>query len=228
MIERARASASRGDPDNVTLERRQSRAPRRGGLDSPECAGSNGAIAMSRDIVRAPPRFGWPTVREQATRAATRRPSAGGARGRAGARRFVGGDLGRRHSHRRVRFLRRAKPGVRIVAAEPLPGRPVQGRARSRTVSCRDFYPHSRRPFVVSNRERWRRRSSSEREGVLAGPSSGAILAVASARAKRSEADRALARGAEVPLDRPVLPTDGRWRTSSDGERWCERAARGI
>src|SRR5207247_6520410 len=80
------------------------------------------------------------------------------------------------------RYLRRAKPGVRIVAAEPLPGESVQG-LRSLDDG---FVPEVFDPsllddrYVVSNRDAViTARELLEREGILAGPSSGAVLWVA-------------------------------------------------
>ena len=107
------------------------------------------------------------------------------------------------------RFLRRAKPSVRIIAAEPLPGEAVQG-LRSLDDG---FVPEIFDPtllddrYVVANRDAvGMARELLEREGVLAGPSSGAVLWVA-ARVARS-----MERGTIVAL----LP-DGGWKYLSEG-----------
>ena len=107
------------------------------------------------------------------------------------------------------RFLRRAKPGVRIIAAEPLPGEAVQG-LRSLDDG---FVPEIFDPtllddrYVVANRDAVETaRELLEREGVLAGPSSGAILWVAARVAETME------RGTIVAL----LP-DGGWKYLSTG-----------
>jgi [CysO sulfur-carrier protein]-thiocarboxylate-dependent cysteine synthase len=107
------------------------------------------------------------------------------------------------------RFLRREKPGVRIVAAEPLPGELVQG-LRSLDDG---FVPEIFDPevlddrYVVSNREAIEAaRELLAREGIFAGPSSGAILSVAARVAST------LGSGTIVAL----LP-DGGWKYLSSG-----------
>jgi cysteine synthase B len=199
-------------PDNVTLERRQLVALHGAEvIDSPGALGSNGAIAMARDIVARDPRFVMadqyaneanPRVHEETTgpevlEAVPELDVFVAGLGTGGTLTGVG------------RFLRRAKPGVRIVAAEPLPGEGVQGLR-----SLEDgFVPEIFDPsllddrFVVSNREAVETaRELLEREGVLAGPSSGAILAVATRVARTME------RGTIVAL----LP-DGGWKYLSTG-----------
>ena len=199
-------------PDNVTLERRQLVALHGAEvIDSPGAQGSNGAIAMARDIVARDPRFVMadqyaneanPRVHEETTgpevlEAVPELDVFVAGLGTGGTLTGVG------------RFLRRAKPGVRIVAAEPLPGEAVQG-LRSLDDG---FVPEIFDPtllddrFVVSNREAVETaRELLEREGVLAGPSSGAILAVATRVAKTME------QGTIVAL----LP-DGGWKYLSTG-----------
>jgi cysteine synthase len=107
------------------------------------------------------------------------------------------------------RFLRRAKPGVRIVAAEPLPGEAVQG-LRSLDDG---FVPEIFDPsvlddrYVVSNREALETsRELLAREGIFAGPSSGAILTVAGRVAAGMESGTIVA----------LLP-DGGWKYLSAG-----------
>ena len=108
------------------------------------------------------------------------------------------------------RYLREHKPGVRIVAAEPLPGELVQG-LRSLEEG---FIPEILDPslidakYLVSNRDAIAAlRELVFREGIFAGPSCGAVL-VAAARV----AERDGRRGTIVAL----LP-DGGWKYLSAG-----------
>ena len=107
------------------------------------------------------------------------------------------------------RYLRRAKPGVRIVAAEPLPGEAVQGLRSLDDGFVPEIFdpPSSTTGSSWRIATRWRRRASCwSCEGVLAGPSSGAILHVAARVARTME------RGTIVAL----LP-DGGWKYLSTG-----------
>ena len=199
-------------PDNVTLERRQLVALHGAEvIDSPGALGSNGAIALARELVARDPQFVMadqyanpanPRVHEETTG-----PEILDAVPELDV--FVAG-LGTGGTLTGVgRFLRRAKPGVRIVAAEPLPGEAVQG-LRSLDDG---FVPEIFDPallddrYVVANRDAVETaRELLEREGVLAGPSSGAILWVAARVAEQME------RGTIVAL----LP-DGGWKYLSTG-----------
>ncbi|MGZ6272564.1 MAG: pyridoxal-phosphate dependent enzyme, partial [Candidatus Limnocylindrales bacterium] len=109
------------------------------------------------------------------------------------------------------RRLREARPEVRIVAAEPLPGERVQG-LRS---MAEGFVPEIFDPaqldarYLVSNADALRvLRELAAREGVFGGVSSGAALAVALRVAAQME------RGTVV-----VLLADGGWKYLSD-ELW--------
>ena len=199
-------------PDNVTLERRQLVALHGAEvIDSPGSAGSNGAIALARELVARDPQFVMadqyanpanPRVHEETTG-----PEILDAVPELDV--FVAG-LGTGGTLTGVgRFLRRTKPGVRIVAAEPLPGEAVQG-LRSLDDG---FVPEIFDPtllddrYVVANRDAVETaRELLEREGVLAGPSSGAILWVAARVAETME------QGTIVAL----LP-DGGWKYLSTG-----------
>jgi cysteine synthase len=199
-------------PDNVTVERRALIALHGAEvIDSPGALGSNGAIALARDLVARDPRFVMadqyanpanPRVHEETTG-----PEILDAVPELDV--FVAG-LGTGGTLTGVgRFLRRAKPGVRIVAAEPLPGEAVQG-LRSLDDG---FVPEIFDPsilddrYVVSNAEAiTTARELLALEGIFAGPSSGAILTVA-ARVARS-----MDRGTIVAL----LP-DGGWKYLSAG-----------
>jgi [CysO sulfur-carrier protein]-thiocarboxylate-dependent cysteine synthase len=107
------------------------------------------------------------------------------------------------------RFLKRARPGVRIVAAEPLPGEQVQGLRSLEEGYVPPVLDQSVLDdrFLVGNREALVgvRRLMSE-EGIFAGVSSGAALAVA----LRIAAD--LDSGSVV-----VLLADGGWKYLSTG-----------
>jgi cysteine synthase B len=199
-------------PDNVTLERRQLIALHGAEvIDSPGALGSNGAIALARELVARDPQFVMadqyanpanPRVHEETTG-----PEILDAVPELDV--FVAG-LGTGGTLTGVgRFLRRAKPGVRMVAAEPLPGEAVQG-LRSLDEG---FVPEIFDPtvlddrYVVANREAVATaRELLELEGVLAGPSSGAILHVA------AQVAASMDRGAIVAL----LP-DGGWKYLSTG-----------
>lgn len=199
-------------PVNVTVERRALIALHGAEvIDSPGALGSNGAIALARDLVARDPRFVMadqyanpanPRVHEETTG-----PEILDAVPELDV--FVAG-LGTGGTLTGVgRFLRRAKPGVRIVAAEPIPGEAVQG-LRSLDDG---FIPEVFDPtvlddrYVVSNREAVAMaRELLEQEGIFAGPSSGAILAVAARVAGTME------QGTIVAL----LP-DGGWKYLSAG-----------
>jgi cysteine synthase B len=199
-------------PDNVTLERRQLIALHGAEvIDSPGPLGSNGAIALARSLVERDPRFVMadqyanpanPRVHEETTG-----PEILDAVPELDV--FVAG-LGTGGTLTGVgRFLRRAKPGVRIVAAEPLPGEAVQG-LRSLDDG---FVPEIFDPsvlddrYVVSNREALETaRELLSREGIFAGPSSGAILTVAARVAADMDAGTIVA----------LLP-DGGWKYLSAG-----------
>ena len=121
------------------------------------------------------------------------------------------------------RFLKRARPGVRIVAAEPLPGEQVQG-LRSLDEGfvppvldasvLDDRYLVSNRDAVVGVRRLLRE------EGIFAGLSSGPRWRwrLRVAREMDSGIDRRAARRRrlEVPLDRPV----GRATSTSSRTSW--------
>src|SRR4051812_42390911 len=169
-------------PDNVTNERRQMAALFGAEvIDSPGHLGSNGAIALAKHLVAKDPRFVMPYQYGNDANPRAHEETTGpeiladcpevdvfvAGLGTSGTLMGVG------------RYLRRAKPGVRIVAAEPLPGELVQG-LRSLDDG---FVPEIFDPsvlddrYVVSNREALETsRELLAREGIFAGPSSGAIL----------------------------------------------------
>jgi len=199
-------------PDNVTTERRQLLALHGAEvIDSPGHLGSNGAVALARDLIARDPRFVMadqyanpanPRIHE-----ATTGPEVLAAVPEIDV--FVAG-LGTGGTLMGVgRYLRRAKPGVRIIAAEPIPGENVQG---LRSIE-EGFVPEIFDPsvldarYVVSNRDALAMaRELLAREGIFAGPSSGAILLVAARVAKEMDAGTIVA----------LLP-DGGWKDLSAG-----------
>jgi cysteine synthase B len=107
------------------------------------------------------------------------------------------------------RYLRETKPGVRIVAAEPLPGEAVQG-LRSLDEG---FVPEILDPtmldakYLVSNRDAVAAlRDLVFKEGIFGGPSCGAVLVAAAREAKRMSGGTVVA----------LLP-DGGWKYLSAG-----------
>jgi cysteine synthase len=199
-------------PDNVTSERRQLAAVFGAEIiDSPGALGSNGAIALAKRLVAEDPRYVMPyqygneanpRVHEETTgpEILADCPEIDV---------FVAG-LGTGGTLMGVaRFFRRAKPSVRIIAAEPLPGENMQG-LRSLDEG---FVPEILDPslldgkFLVSNRDAVAAlRDLVRLEGIFAGPSCGAVL-VAAARVAAS-----MERGTIVTL----LP-DGGWKYLSVG-----------
>jgi [CysO sulfur-carrier protein]-thiocarboxylate-dependent cysteine synthase len=199
-------------PDNVTNERRQMAALYGAEvIDSPGSLGSNGAIALAKHLVSKDERFVMPyqygnPANPQAHYETT------GPEILADCPEidvFVAG-LGTAGTLMGVsRYLREQKPGVRVVAAEPLPGEHVQG-LRSLDEG---FIPEILDPslidakYLVSNRDAIAAlRDLVFREGIFAGPSCGAVL-VAAARVARE-----MTAGTIVAL----LP-DGGWKYLSAG-----------
>ena len=200
-------------PDNVTNERRQMAALFGAEvIDSPGRARqSNGAIALAKHLVSKDERFVMPyqygnPANPQAHYETT------GPEILADCPEidvFVAG-LGTGGTLMGVsRYLREHKPGVRIVAAEPLPGELVQG-LRSLEEG---FIPEILDPslidakFLVSNRDAIAAlRDLVFREGIFGGPSCGAVLVAAARVATEMESGTIVA----------LLP-DGGWKYLSAG-----------
>ena len=198
-------------PDNVTQERRQLLGLFGAEIiDSPGELGSNGAIALAKHLVEVDSRFVMPyqygnpeniraheeTTAEEIIADCPEVDVFVAGLGTGGT--LVG--VGRR--------LRRHHPGVRIYAAEPLPGENVQG-LRSLDEG---FIPEIFDPsildgkFLVSNAESIQAlRDLTEREGVFGGVSSGGALVVAARVARQME------HGTIV-----VLLADGGWKYLSE------------
>ena len=199
-------------PDNVTAERRQVAALFGAEIiDSPGAKGSNGAIAMAKEIAASDPRFVMPYQYGNPANPLAHYETTGpeiladcpeidvfvAGLGTSGTLMGTG------------RYLRERKPGVRIVAAEPLPGENVQG-LRSLDEG---FVPEILDPdlldakYLVSNRDAVAAlRDLVFKEGVFAGPSCGAVLVAAAREAKRMDAGTIVA----------LLP-DGGWKYLSAG-----------
>ena len=199
-------------PDNVTPERRQVAALFGAEIiDSPGHLGSNGAIALAKDLAARDARFVMPyqygnpanpRAHEETTgpEILADCPEVDAVVAGLG----TGGTL-----MGVARFFRRAKAGVRIIAAEPLPGEAVQG-LRSLEEG---FVPEILDPdlldakLLVSNRDAVAAvRDLIALEGIFAGPSSGAVLVAAARVAREMDAGTIVA----------ILP-DGGWKYLSAG-----------
>lgn len=199
-------------PDNVTPERRQVAALFGAEIiDSPGRLGSNGAIALAKDLAARDPRFVMPyqygnpanpRAHEEATgpEILADCPEVDAVVAGLG----TGGTL-----MGISRFFRRAKPRVRVIAAEPLPGEAVQG-LRSLDEG---FVPEILDPtlldakYLVSNRDAVAAiRDLIALEGIFAGPSSGAVIVAAARVAREMDAGTVVA----------ILP-DGGWKYLSAG-----------
>jgi cysteine synthase B len=199
-------------PDNVTNERRQMAALYGAEvIDSPGSQGSNGAIALAKHLVERDERFVMPYQYGNPANSLAHYETTGPEilADCPEVDVFVAG-LGTSGTLMGVsRYLHEQKPGVRVVAAEPLPGEKVQG-LRSLEEG---FIPEIFEPelidakYLVSNRESIAAlRDLVFREGIFAGPSCGAVLVAAAREAKAME------RGTIVAL----LP-DGGWKYLSAG-----------
>jgi [CysO sulfur-carrier protein]-thiocarboxylate-dependent cysteine synthase len=203
-------------PDNVTQERRE--VVRLFGaeiIESPGALGSNGAVAMARELAAGDRRY---VMADQYANAANPRahetttgPEILAACPEIDA--FVAG-LGTGGTLMGVgRFLRRERPNVRLIAAEPLPGELVQG-LRSLDDG---FVPEIFDPAVLDARQLVSNREAIEAarqlvkvEGIFAGPSSGAVLVVA----QRIARELLETRGAGTVV---ALLADGGWKYLSAG-----------
>jgi len=198
--------------DNVSPERRQ--LVELYGVtivDSPGELGSNGAIAKARELAASDSRYALADqygneVNSKAHEAST------GPEILADCPEidvFVAG-LGTSGTLMGIsRYLRRAKPGVRVIAAEPLPAAGVQG-LRSLDDG---FVPEIFDPslldgkYLISNREAVVGvRELLSREGIFAGLSSGAIVVAARRVAREMQSGTIVA----------LLP-DGGWKYLSTG-----------
>ncbi len=199
-------------PDNVTAERRQMAALFGAEvIDSPGRLGSNGAIALAKDLVARDSRFVMPyQYGNPANPRAHEETTGPEILADCPEIDAVVAGLGTGGTLMGVaRFFQRAKPGVRIIAAEPLPGEAVQG-LRSLDEG---FVPEILDPglldakYLVSNRDAIAAvRELIATEGIFAGPSSGAVLVAAARVAREMEAGTIVG----------ILP-DGGWKYLSVG-----------
>ena len=199
-------------PDNVTNERRQMAALFGAEvIDSPGHLGSNGAIALAKHLVSKDARFVMPYQygNDANTRAHEETTGPEVLADCPEVDVFVAG-LGTSGTLMGVgRFMRRAKPGVRIVAAEPLPGERVQG-LRSLDEG---FVPEIFDPsildakYLVANVDAIAAlRDLIDREGIFGGPSCGAVLVAAAREAQQMTSGTIVA-----------LLADGGWKYLSAG-----------
>jgi cysteine synthase B len=199
-------------PDNVTSERRQVAALFGAEIiDSPGRLGSNGAIALAKELAARDPRFVMPYQYGNPANPLAHYETTGpeiladcpeidvfvAGLGTSGTLMGVG------------RYLREHRPGVRIVAAEPLPGEHLAG-LRSLEEG---FVPEILDPgvldakYLVANRDAVAAlRDLVFREGLFGGPSCGAVLVAAAREANRMDAGTIVA----------LLP-DGGWKYLSAG-----------
>jgi cysteine synthase B len=198
-------------PDNVTMERRQLLALFGAEvIDSPGHLGSNGAVALAKHLVERDDRFVMPyqygnpenpRAHEETTaeEIITDCPEVDA---------FVAG-LGTGGTLMGVgRRLRRHNPSVRIVAAEPMPGERVQGlRSLDEGFIPEIFDPSVLdRKILVSNTQAIEAlRELTEKEGIFAGVSCGAVMVAAKQLASEMQ------RGTIV-----ALLADGGWKYLSE------------
>ena len=199
-------------PDNVTAERRQL-VELFGAevIESPGALGSNGAIALAKELVgrRAALRHALP-VRQPGEPPCARGDDRPRDPGRLPGDRRIRGGFGTGGTLMGVaRFFRGQSRRSGCIAAEPLPGENVQG-LRSLDEG---FVPEILDPtlldgkFLVSNRDAVvALRELVAREGIFAGPSCGAVLVAAARVAASMESGTIVA----------LLP-DGGWKYLSAG-----------
>ena len=199
-------------PDNVTQERRQLLTLYGAEIiESPGELGSNGSIALARRLAAndgryvmadqyanaANPRAHYETTGPEILAACPEIDVFVAGLGTGGTLMGVG------------RRLREANPAVRLIAAEPLPGEQVQGLRSLADGFVPEILDQTLLDgrFLVSSTDAIRGlRALLEREGILGGVSSGAVLVAARRVAATME------RGTIV-----LLLADGGWKYLSDG-----------
>ena len=202
-------------PDNVTNERRQMAALFGAEvIDSPGALGSNGAIALAKHLVSKDERFVMPYQYGNPANALAHYETTGpeiladcpeidvfvAGMGTSGTLMGVS------------RYLHERKPGVRIVAAEPLPGELVQGLRSLEEGFVPEIFEPERidAKYLVSNRDAIAAlRDLVFKEGIFAGP---VVRRRPGRRGPRGPDDDewhdrrpAARRRLEVPLGRHVL-----------------------
>lgn len=198
-------------PENVTRERRQLLTLFGAEIiPSPGELGSNGAVAMAKELAASDPRYVMPYQYGNPENPRAHEETTGEEiiADCPEVDVFVAG-LGTGGTLVGVsRALRRHNPAVRIYAAEPLPGENVQGlRSLDEGFIPEIFDPSAiDGKFLVSNAESIRAlRDLTEREGIFAGVSSGGVLVAAARVAESMESGTIVA----------LLP-DGGWKYLSE------------
>jgi cysteine synthase len=199
-------------PDNVTPERRQVAALFGAEIiDSPGALGSNGAIALAKDLAARDRRFVMPyQYGNPANPRAHEETTGPEILADCPEVDVVVAGLGTGGTLMGIaRYLAAAKPGVRIVAAEPLPGEAVQGLRSLDEGFVPEILDLSLLDarLLVSNRDAIIAvRDLIALEGIFAGPSSGAVLVAAARVASEMDSGTIVA----------ILP-DGGWKYLSVG-----------
>ncbi|QBD76815.1 cysteine synthase family protein [Ktedonosporobacter rubrisoli] len=187
-------------------------------ITSPGAAGSNGAVRLAQKLVEQDARYvmlyQYGNQANAAAHYETTAPEI--IKDLPDINVFVGG-LGTGGTLTGVaRRLKQYNPAIRIVAAEPIKGDSIQGLrnlADGFVPPVLDTSMLDAR-LLVSSQDAWRRtRQLQEQEGILAGPSSGAVLEVALRTAE------AMQRGNLV-----IMLADGGWKYLSE-ERWITHPA---
>jgi cysteine synthase len=196
----------------VTAERRQMAALFGAEvIDSPGHLGSNGAIALAKHLVALDDRFVMPYQYGNPANALAHYETTGPEilADCPEVDVFVAG-MGTSGTLMGVsRYLHEHRPGVRVVAAEPLPGEKVQGLRSLEEGFVPEIFDPSLidAKYLISNRDAVAAlRDLVFREGIFGGPSCGAVLVAAAREANTME------RGTIVAL----LP-DGGWKYLSAG-----------
>jgi [CysO sulfur-carrier protein]-thiocarboxylate-dependent cysteine synthase len=198
-------------PANVTAERRQLLAIYGATLvESPAELGSNGAVAMARKMATDDPRFVMPDQYANPANPLAHYETTGpeiladcpdldvfvAGLGTGGTLMGVG------------RRLREERPGVRVIAAEPMPGEMVQGLRSLDEGFVPEIFDASKidgRQLVTTAESIEALRRLTATEGIFAGVSSGGVLAVASRVASEMETGTIVA-----------LLADGGWKYLSE------------
>jgi cysteine synthase B len=198
-------------PANVTVERRQMLSIYGATVvDSPAELGSNGAVALARKMAADDPRYVMPDQYANPANPLAHYETTGpeiladcpdpdvfvAGLGTGGTLMGVG------------RRLRAERPGVRVIAAEPMPGERVQGLRSLEEGFVPEIFDASKIDgrYLVSTAESIEAlRRLTATEGIFAGVSSGGVLAVASRVADQMESGTIVA-----------LLADGGWKYLSE------------
>lgn len=209
-------------PDNVTRERRQMLEIYGASIiDSPGALGSNGAIAVAREMARDDPRYVMADQYANPLNALAHYETTGVEIIAAcpSVDVFVAG-LGTGGTLMGVgRRLREHNPEVRIYAAEPMPGEAVQGLRSLDDGFVPEIFDASAIDgrYLVSTAESIDAiRRLSATEGIFAGVSSGGVLTVASRVADEMESGTIVALLADGGWK---YLSEDLWRTDPDDER---------